>query len=132
MTAHQRIVRVRRNYNKWVANQTLEDYALRFTAKSARKWSSLRVANTAIGAISFLALEAIGGAITVNYGFANAASAILVVGALIFLTGLPIAWTMPICPTIDYGGDGAVGPGSLDYFWTFGLGARLSPSGARQ
>jgi purine-cytosine permease-like protein len=86
MTAHQRIVRVRRNYNKWVANQTLEDYALRFTAKSARKWSNLRVANTAIGAISFLALEAIGGAITVNYGFANAASAI------IFLTGLPIAY----------------------------------------
>jgi purine-cytosine permease-like protein len=32
MTAHQRIVRVRRNYNRWVANQTLEDYALRFTA----------------------------------------------------------------------------------------------------
>ncbi len=92
MTAHQRIVRVRRNYNKWVANQTLEDYALRFTAKSARKWSSLRVANTAIGAISFLALEAIGGAITINYGFANATAAILVVGGLIFLTGLPIAY----------------------------------------
>jgi signal transduction histidine kinase/CheY-like chemotaxis protein len=92
VTAHQRIVRVRRNYNKWVANQTLEDYALRFTAKSARKWSSLRVANTAIGAISFLALEAIGGAITINYGFANAASAILVVGGLIFLTGIPIAY----------------------------------------
>ena len=92
MTAHQRIVRVRRNYNQWVANQTLEDYALRFTAKSARRWSSLRVANTAIGAISFLALEAIGGAVTLNYGFVNATSAILAVGALIFLTGLPIAY----------------------------------------
>ena len=92
MTAHQRIVRVRRNYNQWVANQTLEDYALRFTAKTARKWSSLRVANTAIGAVSFLALEAIGGSITVNYGFANASSAILVVGALIFLTSVPIAY----------------------------------------
>lgn len=92
MTAQQRIVRVRRNYNKWVANQTLEDYALRFTAKSARKWSNFRVANTAIGAISFLALEAIGGAITVNYGFTNATIAILVVGTIIFLTGLPIAY----------------------------------------
>src|SRR6266436_7680361 len=92
MTAHQRIVRVRRNYNQWVANQTLEDYALRFTAKTARKWSSLRVANTAIGAVSFLALEAIGGSITVNYGFLNATSAILVVGALIFLTSIPIAY----------------------------------------
>ncbi|MDO8874878.1 MAG: ATP-binding protein [Pseudolabrys sp.] len=92
MTAQQKIVRVRRNYNQWVANQTLEDYALRFTAKSARRWSGLRVANTAIGAISFLALEAIGGAITINYGFTNATAAILVVGTLIFLTGLPIAY----------------------------------------
>jgi signal transduction histidine kinase/CheY-like chemotaxis protein len=92
MTAQQRIVRVRRNYNRWVANETLEDYALRFTAKKARKWSSFRVANTAIGAISFLALEAIGGAITINYGFANASAAILVVGSVIFLTGLPIAY----------------------------------------
>src|SRR5882757_2841219 len=92
MTAQQRIVRVRRNYNQWVANQTLEDYALRFTAKSARKLSSFRVANTAIGAVSFLALEAIGGSITINYGFLNATSAILIVGALIFLTSIPIAY----------------------------------------
>jgi signal transduction histidine kinase/CheY-like chemotaxis protein len=92
MTAQQRIVRVRRNYNRWVANETLEDYALRFTAKRARRWSSFRVANTAIGAISFLALEAIGGAITINYGFANASAAILAVGSIIFLTGLPIAY----------------------------------------
>jgi signal transduction histidine kinase/CheY-like chemotaxis protein/purine-cytosine permease-like protein len=92
MMGHQRIVRIRRNYNKWVGNQTLEDYALRFTAKSGRKWSSRRIANTAIGAISFLALEAIGGAITVNYGFVNAAAAIIAVGALILLTSLPIAY----------------------------------------
>ena len=92
MTAQQRIVRVRRNYNQWVANQTLEDYALRFTAKTARRWSSLRVANTAIGAVSFLALKAIGGSITVNYGFVNGTAAIVVVGALILLTSLPIAY----------------------------------------
>ncbi|MDO9459046.1 MAG: hybrid sensor histidine kinase/response regulator, partial [Alphaproteobacteria bacterium] len=92
MTAHQKIIRVRRNYNKWVANQTLEDYALRFTAKNARKWSTFRVANAALGAISFLALEAIGGAITLNYGFTNAAAAILVVSVIIFATGLPIAF----------------------------------------
>jgi signal transduction histidine kinase/CheY-like chemotaxis protein len=92
MTAQQRIVRVRRSYNQWVANQTLEDYSLRFTAKSARKWSNARVANTAIGAVSFLALEAIGGSIALNYGFVNATAAILVVSALIFLTSLPIAY----------------------------------------
>ena len=72
MTARQRIIPVRREYNRWVANQTLEDYALRFTAKSARQFSSQRISQTAIGAISFLALEAIGGAITLSYGTTNA------------------------------------------------------------
>ncbi len=86
-----RILRVRREYNQWVANETLEDYALRFTAKRARRWSAGRVANTALGNVSFLALEAIGGTITLGYGFANAVAAILVVGCLIFATSLPIA-----------------------------------------
>ena len=92
MAGRQRIDRVRRQYNQWVANQTLEDYALRFTAKSARRWSAARVANTALGAISFLALEAIGGTITLNYGFTNATAAILVVSVIIFCCGLPIAY----------------------------------------
>ncbi|WP_075216858.1 ATP-binding protein [Mongoliimonas terrestris] len=91
MTGRQRIIPVRRQYNQWVANETLEDYALRFTAKRARRWSATRVAQTAIGAISFLALEAIGGAITLSYGFTNAVAAILIVGAIIFATGLPIS-----------------------------------------
>jgi signal transduction histidine kinase/CheY-like chemotaxis protein len=84
--------RVRRTYNQWVANETLEDFALRFTARRARRWSSGRVANTAIGSISFLALEAIGGAITLTYGFVNAVAAILVVGAILALTAFPIAY----------------------------------------
>jgi purine-cytosine permease-like protein len=92
MAATQRIVRIRREYNQWVANETLEDYSLRFTAKSARRWSSFRVANTALGAISFLALEAIGGAIALNYGFVNSTWAILVVGLVIFLTCIPISY----------------------------------------
>jgi signal transduction histidine kinase/CheY-like chemotaxis protein/purine-cytosine permease-like protein len=92
MAKRQRIIPIRRDYNQWVADQTLEDYALRFTAKSARKWSALRVANTALGAISFLALEAIGGTITLDYGFTNAVSAILCTAILIFATGLPIAF----------------------------------------
>ncbi len=82
MTARQRIIPVRREYNRWVANQTLEDYALRFTAKSARQFSSQRISQTAIGAISFLALEAIGGAITLSYGTTNAIIAILVASAV--------------------------------------------------
>ncbi len=92
MLTPQKIDRTRRSYNKWVANQTLEDYALRFTANEARRWSSFRVTNTAFGAISFLALEAIGGAITLNYGFTNAVLAIFIVGFILLITGFPIAY----------------------------------------
>ncbi|WP_427023421.1 ATP-binding protein [Aureimonas ureilytica] len=91
MAARQRILPVRREYNRWVADQTLEDYALRFTAKRARRWSAPQVSQTAIGAISFLALEAIGGAITLSFGFSNAALAIMVVGFVLLVTGLPIS-----------------------------------------
>src|SRR6201993_764974 len=97
VSGRQRIDRVRRQYNQWVANQTLEDYALRFTAKSARRWSAARVANTALGAISFLALEAIGGTITLNYGVTNASAAILVVSVIISGFGLPIAYHAAKC-----------------------------------
>ncbi|WP_428642953.1 hybrid sensor histidine kinase/response regulator [Roseibium sp.] len=91
MIARQRILPVRRRYNKWVNNQTLEDYALRFTAKSARRFSSRAISQTAIGAISFLALEAIGGAITLSHGTANAFLAILAGSLVLLLIGLPIS-----------------------------------------
>src|SRR6478752_2581327 len=91
MAARQRIIPVRREYNRWVANQTLEDYALRFTAKSARSFSSQRISQTAIGAISFLALEAIGGTITLSHGTTNAFFAILVASLAMLLIGLPIS-----------------------------------------
>lgn len=93
MSARQTIFRVRRNYNQWVVNETLEDYALRFTAKSGRRWSASQVAFTALaGAISFLALEAIGASITLHYGFINAVVAILAVGLLIFISAIPISY----------------------------------------
>ena len=82
----------RRNYNQWVADETLEDYALRFTNLSARKWSAKKVAFTALGSITFLALEAIGGSITLDYGFHNALVAILIVSAIIFLLSMPISY----------------------------------------
>jgi len=92
MFGKQRVFLKRRKYNQWVANETLEDFALRYTARRARKWSGARVANTALGIVSFLALEAIGGAITLQYGFVNSMWAIIVVCALIFLTGLPVCY----------------------------------------
>jgi signal transduction histidine kinase/CheY-like chemotaxis protein len=87
----QKIIRERRQYNQWVASQTLEDYALRFTAQSARK-STSRVGNTALGPIAFLACEAIGGTLTLLYGFPNVAWAIGAFAVLMFLIGLPIAY----------------------------------------
>ena len=89
--AWQRITLVRRDYNGWVASETMEDYALRFTPQRFRKWSEWRVANTAFGAASFLILEAVGATLLVQYGFTNAFWAILATGLIIFLAGLPIS-----------------------------------------
>lgn len=92
MATLHRATKEKRRYNRWVANETMEDFALRFTAHRARRWSYARVANTAIGSISFLALEAIGGAITLTYGFDIAIAAIMLVGAFLFLTAFPISY----------------------------------------
>ena len=89
--ARQRVVKIRRDYNNWVASETMEDYALRFTPQRFRRWSEWRVANTAFGAASFLVLEAVGATLLVQYGFVNAFWAILVTGLVIFLAGLPIS-----------------------------------------
>lgn len=88
----QRIVKIRRDYNRWVADDAMEDYALRFTPTSARKWSEFRIANTALSAVSFLALEAVGGTLVMSYGFTNTVWAVATVALLIFLTGLPISY----------------------------------------
>ncbi|WP_091941181.1 hybrid sensor histidine kinase/response regulator [Methylorubrum salsuginis] len=90
MNGRQHIIPIRRAYNRLVADETLEDYALRFTAKKARRWSPLAVAQTALGSISFLALEAIGGTLVLAVGFPNTLAAVLLVGALIFASAAPI------------------------------------------
>ena len=91
IAAPQRITLVRRDYNSWVGSETMEDYALRYTPQRFRKWSEWRVANTAFGAAAFLILEAVGATLMVQFGFANAAWAILTTGLIIFLAGLPIS-----------------------------------------
>ncbi|HUD28960.1 MAG TPA: ATP-binding protein [Novosphingobium sp.] len=92
MTRPDYVLKDKRLYNKWVATQTLEDYALRFTADAARRWGPRTVAGTAIGATAFLACEAIGASITLTYGFANTVAAIAAGMALMFVLGLPIAY----------------------------------------
>lgn len=93
MTLIQKISSRRRSYNQFVANETMEDYALRYTATGARKFSTRKVANTAFGATSFLALEAIGGSMTLQYGMLNTVLAIFFTGLLIALVSAPIAYT---------------------------------------
>ncbi|WP_426357184.1 ATP-binding protein [Pseudocolwellia sp. HL-MZ19] len=92
MQSNQKILTTRRTYNKLVANEMMEDFALRFTAKRARQHSVGKIAITALGIVSFLVLEAIGGAVTLNYGFVNSVWAILAVVFVIFFSGLPISY----------------------------------------
>lgn len=88
----QVIVGTRRRYNQWVNNQTLEDYALRFTATRARVWPAGWVANTALGSIAFLACEALGATVTIAYGFESMAWALAVSAAIFILSGAPICY----------------------------------------
>jgi signal transduction histidine kinase/CheY-like chemotaxis protein/purine-cytosine permease-like protein len=90
-SAVQKVIKIRRDYNSWVARESMEDYALRFTPRRFRLWSEMKVANTAFGAASFLILEAVGATLLVQYGFINALWAILATGLIIFLAGLPIS-----------------------------------------
>ncbi|MQW91861.1 response regulator [Acinetobacter wanghuae] len=90
--APQRVIPTRRKYNTWVVDESIEDYALRYAPKSVRKWSLWTVTNTAIAAVSFLAMEALGATMLWQYGFSNAFWALLVVSLIIFLTSWPIAY----------------------------------------
>ncbi len=81
-----------RKYNQLIADETIEDYSLRYAPKSFRKWSELLIANTALGSISFLALEAIGASIALTYGFSTAFWAILSASLIIFFTAIPISY----------------------------------------
>jgi len=83
---------IRRKYNGWTSNATLEDYSLRYAPKSFRRWTPYVVAMTALGGIAYLADFAIGATIATSYGFSSALAAILGAAAIIFLTGTPIAY----------------------------------------
>ena len=81
----------RRAFNKLVNNPVLEDYALRYAPKSFRTWSEYAVATAALGGIAYMADQAIGGSLAVQFGFTNAFFGILAAAVVIFLTGIPIA-----------------------------------------
>jgi purine-cytosine permease-like protein len=81
-----------RSYNKLVNNPVLEDYSLRYAPKSFRRWSEYAVGSAALGGIAYLADQAIGGSLAVQFGFANAFWGIIAAAVIIFLTGIPIAY----------------------------------------
>jgi purine-cytosine permease-like protein len=81
-----------RSYKPVVANEKLEDYALRYAPTSFRRWSHYAVGSAAMGGIAYLADYAIGGSIFVTHGFASGVWAIIAAAVVIFLTGVPIAY----------------------------------------
>jgi len=83
---------IKRKYNRYVSTEIIEDFSLRYSPTRFRNWSEFVVANTAIGNISFLALEAIGASIALSYGFQNAFWGITVASIIIFLMGIPICY----------------------------------------
>ncbi|MGJ8522338.1 hypothetical protein R84981_001023 [Carnimonas sp. R-84981] len=74
------------------ANETLEDYTLRYAPRSFRRWSPAVVSITALGGIAYLADFSIGATIGLTNGSLNALIGIAVAALVIFLTGLPIAF----------------------------------------
>ncbi|MEV7871589.1 allantoin permease [Streptomyces sp. NPDC088124] len=74
------------------ADETLEDYTLRFAPRSYRRWTPMVVATTALGGIAYLADFSIGAGIGLTHGTGNALAAIALAAAVIFLTGFPLAY----------------------------------------
>ncbi|MFI7585644.1 purine-cytosine permease family protein [Spongisporangium articulatum] len=73
------------------ANETLEDYTLRFAPRHYRRWGTGMVAISALGGIAYLADFAIGANIGIAYGTTNALWGIAVFAVVIFATGFPLA-----------------------------------------
>ncbi|MCX4532896.1 hypothetical protein OHA79_29675 [Streptomyces sp. NBC_00841] len=80
-----------RSYAGLAADESREDYSLRYAPHSFRRWSPSMVAGTALGGIAYLADFAIGASIVFTYGFTSGLASILTAATIIFLTGIPIA-----------------------------------------
>ena len=85
-----RLIPTRRAYKSWVADDTIEDFALRFTPPGARRFGLFAIADTAFGATSFMALEVIGALLTIADGTRVAVASIVAVSCLRFVLGLTI------------------------------------------
>ncbi len=81
-----------RRFAALVQSETKEDYSLRYAPRSYRKWSSYVVGSSAMGGIAYLADYSIGGSVFITHGFTSGIWAIFAAAAVIFLTGIPIAY----------------------------------------
>lgn len=80
-----------RSYARLAADESREDFSLRYAPHSFRRWSPSMVAGTALGGIAYLADFAIGASIVFTYGFTSGFASILTAATIIFVTGIPIA-----------------------------------------
>ncbi len=69
-----------------------EDYSLRYTPSTFRKWHPWQVWITAIGSLAAMAGYAISGSFALGFGFSNALGGFLMAGFIIFLTAVPLAY----------------------------------------
>lgn len=84
--------RRKRAFGRLVDNAILEDYSLRYAPSTYRRWSEYTVATAALGGIAYLADFAIGGSISLSFGFSSALVGILLAAVVIFLTSFPITY----------------------------------------
>ncbi|WP_282860365.1 purine-cytosine permease family protein [Pseudoclavibacter helvolus] len=76
---------------RFAAEDSLEDYALRYVPRSFRRWRAGAVGATALGSIAFLADFTIGASIGLEHGTVNAVLGILLATVIIFAIGVPLA-----------------------------------------
>jgi purine-cytosine permease-like protein len=74
------------------ASETLEDYTLRFAPRSYRRWTPAVVGASALGGIAYMADFSIGAGIGMTHGTGNALLSILLAAAVIFVSGIPLAY----------------------------------------
>ncbi len=87
----ENLIRIRRKYSRFAADQTLEDYSLRYTSHQVRHRRASTVSISALGSISFLALEVIGANIALHYGLNHLILALIAAAVIIFTISYPIA-----------------------------------------
>ncbi|MDR0996490.1 MAG: response regulator [Zoogloeaceae bacterium] len=85
-------LKTRRKYNRWVAQEAIEDYALRYTPPSARRRSVWKIAHAAFGgAAAFMALELLGASIMLSAGAASAFWAIIAASVTALILSIPLS-----------------------------------------